>query len=98
MERFADFARKLAGIREGDGSILDHSLFLYGSNIGNSNNHDNYPLPILLLGGGNGVHRGGKNLALPQRTPLANLHLTLLDRLGIGQPSFGNSTGLIADL
>jgi hypothetical protein len=71
-------------------------LFLYGSNIGNSNNHDNFPLPILLLGGANGAHKGGKNLALTARTPLANLHLTVLDRLGIRQPSFGNSTGLIA--
>jgi uncharacterized protein DUF1552 len=96
VERFADFAKKLASIKEGDGSILDHSLFLYGSNIGNSNNHDNFPLPILLLGGANGAHKGGKNLALTARTPLANLHLTVLDRLGIRQPSFGNSTGLIA--
>ncbi len=81
VERFADFVKKLAAIKEGDGSILDHSLFLYGSNIGNSNNHDNYPLPILLAGGANGAHRGGKNLALTERTPLANLHLTILDRL-----------------
>ena len=98
MERFAEFAKKLAALKEGDGTVLDHSLFLYGSNIGNSNNHDNYPLPILLLGGANGAHRGGKNLALPERTPLANLHLTILERLGIPQASFGNSSGLIANL
>ncbi len=61
MERFADFLKKLASIKEGDGSILDHSLFLYGSNMSNSNQHDNYPLPEVLVGGANGAHVGGKN-------------------------------------
>ncbi len=98
MERFADFIKKLSTIKEGDGSILDHSLFLYGSNMGNSNQHDNYPLPEVLVGGANGRHIGGKNLTLPPRTPLANVHLTILDKLGIKQPSFGNSTGIIAEV
>jgi hypothetical protein len=96
MEKFAGFIKKLADSREGEGSILDHSLFLYGSNMGNSNQHDNYPLPEVLVGGANGKHVGGKNLTLPERTPLANVHLTMLDKLGIQQPSFGNSTGLIS--
>jgi hypothetical protein len=98
MERFADFVQKLANTPDGDGSILDHSLFLYGSNMGNSNAHDNYPLPEVLVGGANGTHVGGKNLTLPERTPLANLHLTILDKLGIGQQSFGNSTGLLTEV
>jgi Protein of unknown function (DUF1552) len=98
MERFADFLKKLADTKEGDGSILDHSLFLYGSNMGNSNLHDNYPLPEILVGGANGAHVGGKNLKLPERTPLANLHLTILDKLGIHQQSFGNSTGLLSEV
>jgi hypothetical protein len=98
MERFADFLQKLANTKEGDGSVLDHSLFLYGSNMGNSNMHDNYPLPEILVGGANGAHVGGKNVTLPARTPLANLHLTLLDKLGIKQASFGNSTGLISEV
>jgi hypothetical protein len=98
MERFADFLKKLADTKEGDGSILDHSLFLYGSNMGNSNQHDNYPLPEILIGGANGAHVGGKNLTLPARTPLANLHLTILNKLGIKQNSFGNSTGLITEV
>jgi hypothetical protein len=96
MERFAGFLKKLAATREGDGSILDHSLFLYGSNMSNSNQHDNYPLPEVLIGGANGKHVGGKNVTLADRTPLANLHLTMLDKLGIQQQSFGNSTGLLA--
>jgi hypothetical protein len=98
MERFADFLKKLADTKEGDGSVLDHSLFLYGSNMGNSNAHDNYPLPEVLIGGANGRHVGGKNLVLPERTPLANIHLTILDKLGIPQKSFGNSTGMISEI
>ncbi|MEI7949297.1 MAG: DUF1552 domain-containing protein [Gammaproteobacteria bacterium] len=98
MERFADFAKKLANTPDGDGSVLDHSLFLYGSNMGNSNAHDNYPLPAVLVGGANGKHVGGKNLTLAERTPLANLHLTILDKLGIEQKSFGNSTGVLAEV
>jgi hypothetical protein len=98
MERFADFLKKLASTKEGDGSILDHSLFLYGSNMSNSNQHDNYPLPEILVGGANGAHVGGKNVELPARTPLANLHLTILDKVGIKQKSFGNSTGVIAEV
>jgi hypothetical protein len=96
MQRFADFVKKLADTPDGDGSLLDHSLFLYGSNMGNSNQHDNYPLPEILVGGANGKHKGGKNLVLPERTPLANIHMTILDKLGIPQPSFGNSTGIIS--
>jgi hypothetical protein len=98
MERFADFVKKLSTIKEGDGTVLDHSLFLYGSNMGNSNQHDNYPLPEVLVGGANGAHVGGKNLTLAARTPLANLHLTILDKLGIKQPKFGNSTGIITEV
>src|SRR5688572_26780657 len=98
MERFADFLKKLAGVKEGEGNILDHSLFLYGSNMGNSNLHDNYPLPAVLVGGANGAHVGGKNVVLPERTPLANLHLTILDKLGIKQEKFGNSTGLLTQV
>jgi len=98
MERFADFLAKLANTKEGEGSVLDHSLFLYGSNMGNSNQHDNYPLPAVLVGGANGAHVGGKNLTLPARTPLANVHLTILNKLGIKQDKFANSTGLISEV
>ena len=98
MDRFADFLKKLASVKEGEGSILDHSLFLYGSNMGNSNQHDNYPLPAVLVGGANGKHVGGKNLTLPARTPLANVHLTLLNKFGIDRPTFADSTGVISEL
>ena len=100
MERFADFLKKMAATEEGDGSILDHSLFLYGSNMSNSNEHDNYPLPEVLIGGANGADVGGKNVTLRPHTPLANLHLTILGKLGIEQKSFGSgvaaSTGVLS--
>jgi hypothetical protein len=98
LERFAEFVQKLAATPDGDGSILDHSLFLYGSNMSNSNLHNNYPVPEVLVGGANGAHVGGKNVAPPERTPLANLHLTILDKLGIPQESFGDSTGILSDV
>jgi hypothetical protein len=98
MERFAGFLKKLAEAKEGEGTILDHSLFLYGSNMSNSNAHDNYPLPTVLIGGANGRHAGGQNLVLPERTPLANVLLTMLDKLDIHQDSFGNSTGMVSGI
>ena len=98
MQRFADFVAKLAATRDGDGSILDHSLFLYGSNMSNSNLHNNYPVPEVLVGGANGRHVGGKNVTPPERTPLANLHLTILDKLGIGQESFGDGTAILSEV
>ncbi|MFT5320080.1 MAG: hypothetical protein ACI934_000210 [Pseudohongiellaceae bacterium] len=98
MDHFARFVQKLADTPDGDGSILDHSMFLYGSNMGNSNQHDNYPLPEILVGGASGAMQGGQNIILPERTPLANVHLTILDRLGIPQESFGNSTGIISEV
>ena len=88
-------ATRLLVFTDLDGSLLDHSLFLYGSNMSNSNQHDNYPLPEILVGTASGAVKGGQNIILPERTPLANLHMTILDRLGIAQESFGNSTGII---
>ena len=96
MERFAEFLEKMAATPDGDGSLLDHSLFMYGSNMSNSDRHNNYPLPQILVGGANGKLKGGQHIMLPERTPIANLHLTMLDKLGIEQKSFGNSTGVIA--
>ena len=96
MERFAAFVKKLGATPDGDGTLLDHSMFLYGSNMSNSDRHNGYPLPTILVGGGNGKLRGGQHIALPEPTPLANLHLTILDRINARQDSFGDSTGTIA--
>jgi hypothetical protein len=96
VERFAAFLKKLSSIPDGDGSLLDHSMFLYGSNMSNSDRHNGHPLPTLLVGGGNGALKGSQHIDLKEPTPLANLHLTILDKLNARQDSFGDSTGLIA--
>jgi hypothetical protein len=98
VERFAAFLTKLAEVPDGDGTLLDHSMFLYGSNMSNSDRHNGHPLPTILVGGGNGRLRGGQHLELSQPTPIANLHMTILDKVGVERASFGDSTGTIADI
>ena len=99
LEQFAGFVKKMAETPDGQGSLLDHSIFMYGSNMSNSDQHDNYPEPNIVVGGGNGKMRlGGQHLVLPERTPIANLHLTLLQKVGVERDKFGDSTGTIADL
>jgi hypothetical protein len=96
VERFADFVAKLAATPDGDGSLLDHSLFMYGSNMSNSDRHNNYPLPNILVGGANGRLKGGQHVELPEHTPLTNLLLTVLNKAGLEMQSFVDSTGAIA--
>jgi hypothetical protein len=95
VERFAAFVKKLASIPDGDGSLLDHSMFLYGSNMSNSDRHNGHPLPTILVGGGNGALKGSQHIDLREPTPLANVHLTILDKINAKQDSFGDSTGII---
>jgi hypothetical protein len=95
-ERFAEFLGKLAAIPDGEGTLLDNSMFLYGSNMSNSDGHTNQPLPTLLIGGAGVKLSGGRHLSLPNPTPIANLHLTLLNTIGDERKSFGDSTGTIS--
>jgi hypothetical protein len=95
---FAYFLDKLRGIKEGDGSLLDHVSLMYGSGMSDGNAHFHGNLPILVVGGGSGSLTGGRHLEYPQETPLANLHLALLDTFGIRPESFGNSTGRLEGL
>jgi hypothetical protein len=97
VEKFAEFLAKMAGTPDGDGTLLDHSIFMYGSNMSNSDMHNNYPEPNILVGGGNGKMKlGGQHILLPERTPIANLHLTVLQKIGVERDKFGDSTGTIA--
>lgn len=97
VEKFSEFVAKMAATPDGEGSLLDHSIFMYGSNMSNSDLHNNYPVPNILVGGGNGRMRlGGQHIELPERTPIANLHLTILEKAGMGRESFADSTGVIA--
>jgi hypothetical protein len=94
-ELFAGFVRKLAEMPDGDGSMLDHSLIVYGSNMSNSQLHNHFPLPTAVVGGGCGRLQGNQHLRCPDRTPLANLHVSLLNKVGVPTRSFGDSTGEI---
>jgi len=99
VEKFAEFLAKLAATPDGPGSLLDHSIFLYGSNMSNSDLHNNYPEPNIVVGGGNGKMKlGGQHIVLAERTPIANLHLTLLQKAGVERDKFGDSTGTIAEV
>lgn len=95
---FAEFLEKLKAVREGDGTLLDHSLYLYGSGMGNPNVHDHVNLPILVAGGAAGKMKGGQHIRYEQPAPLANLHLTLLDRVGVSMDAFADSNGLVGEL
>jgi len=95
---FAEFLAKLQATREADGRLLDHSLILYGSGMGNPNVHDHDDLPIIVAGGAAGRMRGGRHLRFSKPTPLASLHLTLLDKVGVRLDKFADSQGKIDDL
>jgi len=93
---FAKFLDKLAAMPDGDGTMLDHSLFLYGSNMSNSNAHNHYPLPTSFVGGWKTV-KGNRHVVAPEKTPLANVLLTFLDKVNIPQDTLGDSTGKLVD-
>jgi hypothetical protein len=97
VKTVAYFAEKLRSIADGDGTLLDHSLILYGSNMGNSNQHLHYDVPAILIGGANGQLKGNRHLAFPSRTvSTSNLMLSILDLYGIHPDSFGDSTGRVS--
>ncbi len=95
---FANFVKKLAEMPDGEGSMLDHSIILFGSNMSNSNLHDHFPLPSAIVGGGCGKIKGNQHLRYPDRTPIANMHVALMDRAGVPLASFGDSTGALAEI
>jgi len=93
MQTFSYFVEKLRSTPDGDGSLLDHSLLICGGGISDGNQHSHVNLPVLLLGGGTGTLKGGRHVRYPQDTPLANLHVSVLDKLGVPVESFGDSNG-----
>ena len=94
----AHFLDRLKSTADGDGSLLDHSLVLYGSAMSNSNIHDHAPLPVLVAGGANGRIKGGRHLMYPEGTPMSNLLVSILDKAGVEQEKVGDSTGALTDL
>ncbi len=95
---FAYFLKRLKATPDGAGNLLDHSLILCGSGMGNPDVHDHVDLPILLAGGGAGTHRGGKHIRYSEPTPLANLHLTMLDKVGVPLDAFQDSSRKLKEL
>ena len=94
----AYFLEKLRSTPDGDGSLLDHATILYGSNMSNSNAHDHFPLPNLVIGGAAGRLTGGRHLKYPDHTPMANLLLGMLDKTGVRIDALGDSTGALVSL
>jgi Protein of unknown function (DUF1552) len=95
---FAYYIEKLKSTPDGDGTLLDHSVVLYGSGMGNPNVHDHVNLPVIVAGGGAGRMKGGRHISYAEPTPLANLHLTLLEKVGVRLDTFADSHGKIDEL
>src|SRR5262249_2190009 len=95
---FAYFLEKLKSTPEGDGTLLDHSLYLYGSGMGDPNVHSHVNLPIIVAGGAAGRVKGGRHIKSAEPTPMATLHLTLLERAGVHMDAFADSQGKIDEL
>ena len=95
VQQFAHLVKRMAAIAEGDGTMLDHTLFLYGTGISDSNTHFFSDLPIALVAGKATGITGGRYVRYPDGTPVANLYVTILEKLGIPVESFGDSTGVL---
>src|SRR5216110_2993476 len=95
---FSDFLQKMKGTSDGNGSLLDHSVYVYGSGMGNPNVHDHVNLPILVAGGGATGVKGARHIKYAEPTPLANLHLTLLEKVGVRLDAFADSKGRVDEL
>jgi hypothetical protein len=93
MKLFAYFLDRMRSTPDGDGSLLDHSIILYGSSLSNGNTHEHDNLPLLLAGGGRGQLKGGRHIRYPNGTPMTNLHIAILDKLGLPLERLGDSTG-----
>jgi hypothetical protein len=98
MEQMAYFLNRLKSLNEGGSSLLDNSMILFGGTIKDGNRHTEENLPLLLAGKGKGTIRTGRRLRAPEKTPLCNLHLSLMNRMGVKADSFGDSTGQLEGL
>jgi hypothetical protein len=93
ISKVAPFIEKLKNTPDGDGNLLDHTMVLYGSPMGDSHIHEHKRLPLFLVGHANGLLTGNRHLRMPEGTPMANVLLTLLHKLGVQVDSIGDSTG-----
>jgi hypothetical protein len=95
MSLFAFFLERLRATPDGDGNLLDHSMIMYGSSMSNPNEHNHFPLPLLVAGGASGKLEGGRHLQFPERTPMSNLLISLLEKVGVEKDALGDSTGML---
>jgi hypothetical protein len=93
---FAYFLERLSKVPDGDGTLLDHSLILYGSGMSDGNSHNHDPLPLVLAGRAGGTLQGNRHIRQKELTPMSNLLLAMLDKLGCPEEHFGDSTGMLA--
>ena len=98
MTLFAGFIEKMRNTADGDGTLLDHSIMLYGTGMGDGDHHTPYNLPVTLVGGGCGTLEGGRHLKYELHTPFMNLGLSLLDKVGVQVDRIADSTGKLSDL
>ena len=98
MHQLAYLLEKLDATPEGDGSLLDHSMILYGSGNSDGNRHSHHDLPIILAGQGSGTLKSGRHLQYPKETPLNNLWLAMLNRMNVDMKQLGDSTGILEGL
>ena len=97
-EQLAYFLNRMKSLDEGGKSLLDNSMILFGATLKDGNRHDPENLPVLLAGRGKGTLRPGRRVRFAEKTPLCNLHLSMLHRLGVKEKSFGDSTGVLEGL
>jgi hypothetical protein len=98
MDQFGYFLAKLDSIKEGDGSLLDHCMIVYGSGLSDGNRHSHDHLPCLVAGGAAGTLRPGRHVVYPAETPMTNLYLAMLDRVGVKPEKLGDSNGELNQL
>jgi hypothetical protein len=98
MEQFADFLAKLKTMREGIGSVLDHSMIVLGSAIADGDRHAHHDLPVLLCGGGSGALKPGRHVEFTHETPMNNLYLALFEQMGVKAERFGDSTSVLKNI
>jgi hypothetical protein len=98
VEQFSYLVQKMKATPEGEGTLLDNSMLVYGGAIGDGNRHNHDELPILLAGKGQGTIATGRHVRYPRGTPLCNLFLSMLDRVGVKEERIGDSTGRLSDL
>jgi hypothetical protein len=98
MEQFAWFIRKLRDTPDGPGTLLDHTMIVYGSGLADGNRHTHHDLPVLVAGGGRGTLKPGRHIRYPKDTPMANLYLAMLGRMGVNTESLGDASGKLEHL